>query len=601
MNREEHNVHVLRETENDGLSGVFDELKSRGFSLHFDSPESISRARTIADVLVFTAPPDRALAKSQIEQLTAAGGCPSILLIDQNLEDLAVTGMNGQIRNYLLKNNLQAGMLERAILDAIAASGDEHAGMNENEIDELVPGHIAGLLDWDMGRDSFYLSETITTALGLDDHSGKLSRLDFLNLLHPSMKQEMLRWMADAAAQQVSPFELPLAFLTIGGQRLCLMATGEVTDVFDDGSPMRVVMVLRKIEVASGLEQTRFAEILEYLEDAVFVLDADGNVINANAAVKRLYNYDQDEIRGVHASEIELFSDAFRSEILDKVLKGESWEGEIKRTRKNDGTVPVHARWSVLPGADGNFLVLGIERDRSERKRLESDLRQSKKLAKIGVLSEGIAHELRNPLSYSLSAAQLLDGATLPEDIRKKCLQTVTTGLRKAGIIVDNMLSLAKPQGQFNKKIINIANVIEDALNSASTHASFTQVKVTRHSSHKDMPVSGNHDMLVQVFHNVFTNAFNEMPEGGSLTISTERSDAAVAVRVTDTGPGVCDEQIKHLFDPFFTASSSGKGTGLGLTLSYYIMKEHDGSIEVESKSGQGATFVISFPVVAEA
>ena len=102
--------------------------------------------------------------------------------------------------------------------------------------------------------------------------------------------------------------------------------------------------------------------------------------------------------------------------------------------------------------------------------------------------------------------------------------------------------------------------------------------------------------MLVQVFHNVVTNALNELPDGGEINITAAHAGDGLRIRVADTGPGVSEEQMRHLFDPFYTASASGNGTGLGLTLSYYIMKEHGGTIEVESRPGSGASFILHFP-----
>lgn len=301
----------------------------------------------------------------------------------------------------------------------------------------------------------------------------------------------------------------------------------------------------------------------------------------------------------VHITETVFFRVQFRSHILPALRTHASWVGDGERTLPDGSLRYVRSLWKRLDGVPG-VAFIGVDIDVTDRKALEHELQQSRKLAKIGVLSEGIAHELRNPLSYSLSAAQLLEDPRLPKEVQAQCLHAITTGLHKASLIVENLLSLGKPSARITRSPVRLTDVVSEALDSASTHGAFRNVRVNIHFPSEPLIVHGNHDMLVQVFHNVITNALNEMLDGGSLTFDAEIRDDVVRVRVSDSGPGVTEEQLKHLFDPFFTASRSGKGTGLGLTLSYYIMKEHHGGIDVESTPGGGATFTLSFPVASK-
>ncbi len=336
--------------------------------------------------------------------------------------------------------------------------------------------------------------------------------------------------------------------------------------------------------------------ILEALPHAVIILDPVGTISWLNTAALMLYGRPETDFLRIPVSECVAFGYAFRNEIL-RVLHGVGhWSGESERILP-DGTIRhVRSNWSTVEFVEG-VAFIGMEYDVTDRKTLETELTQSRKLAKIGILSDGIAHELRNPLSYALSAAQLLSDERLPDDVREKCIHTITTGLHKASLIVENLLSLGKPSGRFVRKTVALHEVVSEAIDAASTHHNLRDVRVDVHFPVEPLHVTGNHDMLVQVFHNVITNALNEMPGGGSISIRGISIDGQAQVRVTDSGPGVSEEQLKHLFDPFFSASGSGKGTGLGLTLSYYIMKEHDGSIEVESVQGKGATFVLRLPL----
>lgn len=339
-------------------------------------------------------------------------------------------------------------------------------------------------------------------------------------------------------------------------------------------------------------------QILTLLPDAVYLLDAAGEILYVNPAVTRDTGWSAADLLGRALPDALHFTPAFRAMLLGRLRDGGTWQGASERIMPDGEIRAVHATWQRLDEPIHRAAFLGIERDITEQRAWESEFQQSRKLAKIGILAEGIAHELRNPLSYTLSAAQLLDGDRLDDEARRQCVQTIATGVKKASVIVDNLLSLGKPRSQVTRTRVTLAQTIREAIEATATHPHSPHTRITQKLA-RGLAVTGNHDMLVQVFHNVITNALNEMPNGGEITISGERHADGAHVRVTDSGPGVTEEQRQHLFDPFYTASSSGTGMGLGLTLSYFIMKEHGGSIDVESDPGTGATFILTFPPVS--
>lgn len=338
------------------------------------------------------------------------------------------------------------------------------------------------------------------------------------------------------------------------------------------------------------------AAMLDALPLPGYILGAEGHILLANDQVREKFDWRPSELSGKPVSDSLLFPLPFRSSLLERLREHGAIREDGERLMP-DGTVrPVHTQWTALRPASETPLYLGTDEDLAEIHIREQELEQARKLAKIGVLSEGIAHELRNPLSYALSAVQLLNDERITEEVRMQCIQTISTGLRKAGLIVENLLSLGKPRTQFERTPVSLHDAVTEAQEAAAAHPSYRKVRITESIETKAFTVEGNHDMLVQVFHNVITNALNELPEGGRIDITGEHLDEGVCIRIADTGPGVSEEQMRHLFDPFYTASSSGTGTGLGLTLSYYIMKEHGGTIEVESRPGGGAVFILQFP-----
>lgn len=336
--------------------------------------------------------------------------------------------------------------------------------------------------------------------------------------------------------------------------------------------------------------------LLRLLPDDVYLLDAAGTLLYVNPAALRRCGWSAGDLVGQSVLDLMLFAPAFRATMLGHLREAGSWQGDSERIMPDGSLRTVRATWQLLGDPVGDAHIVGIEHDISEQRARELEYQQSRKLAKIGILAEGIAHELRNPLSYALSAAQLLGEEALDAEVRQQCVQTITTGLKKAGLIVDNLLSLGRPRAQIRRQRLALDAVIMEALDAVASHPNYRTVDITHRLPAEGPPVHGNHDMLVQVFHNVLTNALNEMPGGGRILIRGEEDERQVRIRIADTGPGVSEEQMKHLFDPFFSASSSGNGTGLGLTLSYFIMKEHGGNIEVESAPGKGATFILSFP-----
>jgi PAS domain S-box-containing protein len=332
------------------------------------------------------------------------------------------------------------------------------------------------------------------------------------------------------------------------------------------------------------------------MPQAAYLLDADGRITYVNPAVETSYGWPASQLLGGSVREHTLFPELFRMSILERLSAAGAWEGEGERYRPDGSVRTVRARWRRLASPTAERMYAAVEEDITESHVRERELLQARKLARIGVLSEGIAHELRNPLSYALSAAQLLEDERITPDVRLQCVQTITTGLRKAGLIVNNLLSLGKPQSPFTRTRVQLADVLREARDAAVMHESYRRVKIDIALPPHGLAVEGNSDMLVQVLHNVITNALNELPDGGRIDITGEEWQGECVLRIRDSGPGVSEEQIRHLFDPFYTASRSGRGTGLGLTLSYYIMKEHGGSIEVDSQPGHGAEFILRFP-----
>ncbi len=244
-----------------------------------------------------------------------------------------------------------------------------------------------------------------------------------------------------------------------------------------------------------------------------------------------------------------------------------------------------------------NMVDAILERDRQLKERTEKQIVKSAKLASLGRLASGIAHEINNPLTGILTYASLLledfKGTEHEEDLR-----VIVNEALRCRKIVKQVLDFAR-ESKLEKEPANINDVIRQSLTMLEKLANFQNVKIVTELA-EDLPML-NLDMtqMRSVFNNLAINAADAMPQGGTLTIRTwhKQEKNAVVIEVIDTGVGIAEENIGRVYDPFFTTKEVGKGTGLGLAVTYGIVNRHNGTIEIKSKVGEGTTFTITLPI----
>ncbi len=246
-------------------------------------------------------------------------------------------------------------------------------------------------------------------------------------------------------------------------------------------------------------------------------------------------------------------------------------------------------------------LAIAINRMLDELEARQEQLLQSRKMAAVGTLTSGIAHELNNPLNnISLTVETLLDDYEGTDDKqKKKFLNDIFIQVQRAGATVENLLDFTR-KDQPVITAVSIHDVLEGTLKLMGNEISLAGVE-THFEVTPDLPqVSGNPRNLQQVFLNLFLNAIQAMPKGGELKIEAARDDGFIRVSVRDTGVGIPEEDLEKVFEPFFTTKEAGEGTGLGLSVSYSIIEKQGGKLEVESGTGKGTTFFVSLPIRSE-
>jgi len=341
--------------------------------------------------------------------------------------------------------------------------------------------------------------------------------------------------------------------------------------------------------------------IIESINVGLLAVDLDGRVTRLNSALEEILEVTRAEATGKRIEE--LFSEDF-TDTLHQVLGNDRW-----RLRETRNIYKIHTATSA-----GRTLVLNIAiaplqdsleqtgalvvlEDVTSRVRLEEQLQQREKLSSIGLLAAGVAHEVNTPLTGVSSYTQMLLGMLNETDPKHALLQKVRRQAERATNIVNNLLNFSRTGSATEFSEIDISRVLDDTLQLLEPQLRGNQIDIVRDYDPEAPLIFGNSGQLQQVFTNLLLNARDAIPVGGSIRIATIPSeDHSLIVEVSDTGLGIAPENVAKIYDPFYTTKGVGRGTGLGLAVSYGIVQEHSGHISVESTPGHGTTFRITLP-----
>jgi PAS domain S-box-containing protein len=368
----------------------------------------------------------------------------------------------------------------------------------------------------------------------------------------------------------------------------------------DEGKIVSCLEVSRDItERKQTEEELRLrAQLLDSATDSIFVHDLDENFVYVNEATCRLYGYSREELLKMKLHQLVPPEQANGLATLKQETLGKGeMVFETVNLRKDGSVVPLEVHSRTIESGGEKF-ILAIARDITERKKMEETLVITDRLASVGELASGIAHELNNPLTGVIGFAQLVLDKPIPDDIRED-VDMVYREAQRAAQVVKNLLTFARKHPP-EKQMLNINVIIEKVLELRAYEQRVNNVRVDKRLS-PDLPdVMADYFQLQQVFLNIIINAeyfMKEAHNGGTLTIITEKAGNNVRASFADDGSGIDAKNLGHLFDPFFTTKEVGKGTGLGLSICHGIVAEHGGRIYAESKLGKGATFIVELPI----
>ncbi len=368
-------------------------------------------------------------------------------------------------------------------------------------------------------------------------------------------------------------------------------------------SIMRDVTARREAEDSVRRSEANFRALLDVMPDAV-VVHSKGTIVYVNATTVRLAGYDRaDELIGTPVIEIVHPDD--RAMVIERIRSmsatGQAASLQRERFLRRDGSV-FDTEVVALPLVfDGLPSHLSVARDVTERDRMRARLAQSERLASVGLLAAGVAHEINNPLAYTLLnlervAEHLAAGHSLDE--LKKGVDDAIEGVRRVQRIVRDLKTFSGPL-QEEVTSVDVSSAVDAALKLAANELRF-RARVVRDLA--PIPrVRGNEARLTQVLLNLLVNAAYALPEGDAsrheVRVSARATGAEVRIDVRDDGAGIAPENLAKLFDLFFTTRSPGQGTGLGLSICHSIVSSFGGRIEVESELGKGSTFRVVLPI----
>ena len=356
-------------------------------------------------------------------------------------------------------------------------------------------------------------------------------------------------------------------------------------------------------------------KLLESSVDCIMVADMRGKAIFFNKAAERLTGYSAEEVIGkFHISKF--YSQEMARDIMKKLRSDDFGDrGKLENFMltiygKNNEEIPVSLSASLVYEGEKEIASLGIFTDLREKIKIENELQdtqvrllQSEKMASLGSLAAGVAHEINNPMGGILIYASLLmEDFEESNDPRVQDLKKIVGEATRCKEIVKSLLEFGR-QTESRAEPIDINKAILDGLFFLENQVLFHDIQIVKHLDPSLPLIEGDPNQLKQVFMNMMVNAAEAMSDkGGSLTITTGGSpdQSSVFISFQDTGMGISPEIQSKIFDPFFTTKAVGKGTGLGLSTSYGIIQSHHGNIEVESEEGKGTIFNIYLPISVE-
>lgn len=396
----------------------------------------------------------------------------------------------------------------------------------------------------------------------------------------------------------------PISIYLAGNLYVFLICLGSLKKIFvrDDVIKLKeisssIYLAIERLITTNYMQQglQQWEETFNAINEPLFILSKDYRIIRANKAIERYINESISYILGKKCYNVFKKTDSICDKCLIKrvIETGNSCSFEYVPCFSNNNIYG--SAYPVLDKEGDITSIIQYNNDKTSEFGLYKQLIQSEKLAAIGLLASNIAHEINNPLGGVLAYSQILLSEADPNSLLYTDLKDIESACNRCKKIIFNLLDFSRDSSSDNKKILNLKNLIEDTLPLVNAVIKGQKLLL---NIEKDVFIFGLQGQLQQVFFNLITNSAHATSTGGTIEVKAKKTDSDFSIiEVSDNGCGISEDIISHIFEPFFTTKEKGVGTGLGLFVVYGIIKDHNGSIEVKSKIGEGTNFIIKLPV----
>lgn len=378
------------------------------------------------------------------------------------------------------------------------------------------------------------------------------------------------------------------------------------------GNARHVVLMGRDIsaEKKKDLDFLRFSNIAHYTVNPLEITDVNGNIVYVNPAFEKASGYSKEELIGQKPS---IFGSgkhpkSFWQKMWTTITSGRVWVGEIEN-RRRDGS-PFFTYLLISPIIDAGDTIVGyfgVHRDVTDQKNLEKQLIHAQKMESIGMLAAGLAHEVGNPLTSISSLVQVIQRTTDDKFTQEK-LELIKSQITRISKIIRDLVDFSR-RSAFEVQLTDVNKNLHDAVEIVRVGKKAKQISF-QENLNRGMPMLRLvPDQIEQVFINILINAVDAINErtaatgvpraqpANMITVTSDLDDESIVVTIQDTGRGISEEHLPQIFEPFFTTKKVGEGTGLGLWVSYGLIKSFQGTIKAESVEGKGTTFTITLPL----
>jgi PAS domain S-box-containing protein len=359
----------------------------------------------------------------------------------------------------------------------------------------------------------------------------------------------------------------------------------------------RIQTSLRITEEEMRKQEKLFASVVRSVDDGVIITDMFGRVITINPAGEKLTGYSKEEITGRRYLKLidKSTPKETRKRILNETRLGGSWKGEVVTRKKNGDIFPAYLSIASILNENGDTIgIVGILSDITEQIEMQKKLIQKEKLASLGEMAAGVAHEIRNPLGGIKMAVGLIRRDLSEKSFTTEMLDSILSGIKDIENIINDLLDFTR-ETKLEKEDYNIARIIKGIVNSFQNEISEKGIQVLYERFQEDIELNVDGIKIRQVFANVLKNAIEAINhDEGRILINLYNHDSYACIEFIDNGIGISKENLEKMYHPFFTTKPDG--IGLGMAIVKKIVDLHKGDIDIKSKPGEGTKVKIILP-----